>query len=145
MLIFPEIDEKQTLSNVKSFFKNDFKKVERLSGYDGVISSPSFDGLPHSTNNQSPDNFFIKHASYAELFKAVVNAINKCTEHHRIILKGYYLDGLKGFQIQQRLVISKSAYYERKNKAELEFADRLLVTTAKLGDENIIDLHAYKK
>ena len=45
MLIFPEIDEKQTLSNVKSFFKNDFKKIERLSGYDGVISSPSFDGL----------------------------------------------------------------------------------------------------
>lgn len=101
--------------------------------------------MPHSTNNQSPDNFFIKHASYAELFKAVVNAINKCTEHHRIILKGYYLDGLKGFQIQQRLVISKSAYYERKNKAELEFADRLLVTTAKLGNENIIDLHVYKK
>lgn len=87
MLIFPEIDEKQTLSNVKAFFKHDFRKIERLSGYDGVISSPRFDGLPHSTNSQSPDNFFIKHASYAELFKAVISAIDKCTEHHRIILR----------------------------------------------------------
>ncbi|MBB1068754.1 hypothetical protein H5S40_00895 [Limosilactobacillus sp. RRLNB_1_1] len=143
MIFFPEIDEKETLVKVKAFFKYDFRKLERLAGYDGVISSPSFDGLPHSTG-KSPDNYFVNHASYAELLKAIKTAIETCTDGNKAILKGCYIHNLTNLQVQLRIGYSRSYYYTLKDKAYLEFADRLLIETAKLGDENIIDLHVYK-
>lgn len=143
-MLFPEIDQQQTKRNVSDFFRSDYPRLKRLAGYSNLLGSPHLDGMPKAKNRRNPDDGFIDHASYAELFKAVTAAIKLCKPESQLIIKEREIQGLPLYKVAADIGISGSALYRERLNVCIEIADNLLTETSKLGPKNIIDLHAYK-
>lgn len=143
LLTFPDIDSKKTGKNVKDFFKHDYPKLERFAGYDGMIKSPVIDGLPHTNGYSNPDKKFVVHASYSELLNAVKDAAGKCGHSAQLVITKHYMNNVPLYLVADLLSISSKTMYNKQDIYLVEFADRLLTSTSRLGRENIIDLHSY--
>ena len=141
--LFPEVDTKKTGRNVKSFFRDNYPKLERFAGYGDMIKSPIIDGQPHSKSHSFPDKQFITHASYSELFDAVKEAIGNCKDPAKTIIIQHYVNGRPLYIVANMLSISVKTLYNKQGGYLVEFAVRLLTSTSHLGKENIIDLHSY--
>lgn len=143
-MLFPEIDQRQTKKKVSAFFRSDYPRLKRLAGYNNLIGSPRLDGMPRAKNHRSPDDAFIDHASYAELFKAVTTAIKLCKSESQLIIKECEIRRLPLYRVAMDAGVSERTLYRDRLIACVEIADNLLVETSKLGQENVIELHVYK-
>lgn len=134
-----QINEREIAQKARRFLEGDFHLMINFSGMPlANLSSPSLDpaGASGSSNVNHADKQIlrnIEHMSKVELcrngVKAVVEAINSCTETprqpFRTILFRSYVKNDFDLWIYQDLNISKSNYTRAKKQALLEFAQRL--------------------
>lgn len=146
MGLLPEINEEQTINNVKSFFNGEYERLCRLAGGGITISSPQLDGMPRAQAKGNPTEArFIKVANYHLLVKTVAKAINACSPVSRVILLGRFIQGKSAWQVAQEIGYESSHFYDYYNRACLEFADTLEYHTKLLKDDDLVeDLHSYK-
>ncbi|AMS07416.1 hypothetical protein AYI71_00465 [Limosilactobacillus oris] len=146
MGLLPEINEEQTINNVKSFFNGEYERLCRLAGGGITITSPQLDGMPRAQAKSNPTEAkFIKVANYHLLVKTVAKAINACSPVSRVILLGRFIQGKSAWQVAQEIGYESSHFYDYYNRACLEFADTLEYHTKLLKDDDLVeDLHSYK-
>lgn len=146
MALLAKIDEKATIQNVKDFFNSDFERIQRLSKSNINISSPRIDGMPKIRPvNNVKENKYIKAANFRLAFKAVIDAVNDCSDTGRVIIIKRLIQHKPQWQVAQEVQYQSSRYYDYYNDACLEFADNLEYRTAILGDDDLLlDLHAYQ-
>lgn len=144
--LLPEINEEQTINNVKSFFNGEYERLCRLAGGGITITSPQLDGMPRAQAKSNPTEAkFIKVANYHLLVKTVAKAINACSPVSRVILLGRFIQGKSAWQVAQEIGYESSHFYDYYNRACLEFADTLEYHTKLLKDDDLVeDLHSYK-
>ncbi len=128
----------ETENNVRNFLSEEFPRFIVKAGYSTVdIQSPKFSAIPHGTSvSNGVENNMIEHIDAPRIVNAVIDAINRCPEKYRKILKLCYVDQLSESAILARLNYERSTYYRLKALSLNWFADAF---------ENTIDLHSYKK
>lgn len=137
--LFPEVDEKKTVANVKRFLSVELPKMERMSHQDITsIKSPVFDDLPkaHASGNKAEET--ITRRMYAkQVVKCTSEAIDGCDHVSQTLIKRLFADKspIYDYQLMGELGYGNDRYYFYKNRACLQFADAYLLD----------DLHTYLK
>lgn len=137
--LFPQVDEKKTVSKVKHFLKHSLPKMQRYSHKDiSGIKSPIITDMPKggSVNNQMEET--ITQRVYAEqVINSVVAALKSCDTISRKLLIDVYVGKSKmpDYLEMEALGYEKTRYQFYKNRACLQFADSFMIE----------DLHVFKK
>ncbi|MCT3465896.1 hypothetical protein EFR21_01580 [Lactobacillus delbrueckii subsp. bulgaricus] len=125
-----EIDAQKTAERVDRYLKHDFERYLRLSGKHRTdISSPSLSGMPGGSNGNSQENKVIEGAYAGQVVAAVAATIRNCSDYderkpYKRILIDYYIKGMQGFKIAQKIGYSDRQFANKKRLALCEFADR---------------------
>ena len=128
MGLFPELDEDQTIKNVKYYFEHEFPRLKARSHMNiASIQSPSFDtvGTSGSTRNTQEDKV-MGQLWAMDLVKATYKTVrNMPDEPHRLqtIIKYCYLFGKGNDVALEMSQYESSQYFEYKKKALLYFAN----------------------
>ena len=137
--LFPQVDEKKTVSKVKHFLKHSLPKMQRYSHKDiSGIKSPIITDMPRggSVGNQAAET--ITQIVYAEqVINSVVSALKSCDVVSRKLLIDVYIGNSKtpDYSEMEALGYEKTRYQFYKNRAFLQFADSFMIE----------DLHVFKK
>lgn len=128
MGLFPELDEDQTIKNVKYYFEHEFPRLKARSHMNiASIQSPSFDtvGTSGTTRNTQEDKI-MGQLWAIDLVKATYKTVsNMPDEPHKLrtIIKYCYLYG-KGNEVALEMSqYESSQYFEYKKRALLYFAN----------------------
>lgn len=128
MDLLPELDEKQTIDNVRYYFENEFPRLKARSHMDITsIQSPSFDtvGTGGSVQNSQEDKI-MSQLWAMDLVKATYKVINNIPDlpyRYQTILKYCYLYGKGNDVAIQMSNYESSRYFECKRNAMLYFAE----------------------
>ena len=116
-------EEKKTIKQVKQFFKRDYPRYKQLSVF-ADLSSVNFDGVKSSSNINHQEQRMVK-AIEAKNIVEIVNAIvdNICDSRYKTILKKCYLQNVPKWQVQNKLMYSRSTFFNLQNRALLLFAE----------------------
>ena len=128
MGLFPELDEKKTIDNVKNYFKKEFPRLKARSHMNLTnIQSPSFDsvGSGGSFRNHQEDKI-VQSIWTKEYVKATYQIIENCPRKYMLILKHHYLYEETNEQTMDKIGLESTAYNDSKNKALLYFADAFI-------------------
>lgn len=134
--LLKEIDEKQTLENVRHFLLVSLPRLRRISHLEaGELKSPSMDGMPkpESTENHVADGY-LKVIGAQEAVQNTAEAIKHCSADSQALLFALYFEGKSDTAVRLELHHEHSKYYAAKRKAMFEFADAF---------ERYDDLHSY--
>lgn len=130
MGLFPELDENQTIKNVKYYFEHDFPRLKARSHMNiSSIQSPSFDTVGTSgTARNTQEDKIMGQLWAADLVKAtykVVNHMPDGPDNHYLgtIMKYCYLYGEGNDSALEQTKYESSRYFECKRLATLYFAD----------------------
>lgn len=126
-----KLNKLDTAQRVKDFFENDFDHYLNLAGAHRTdISSPTMDitGISaHGINHQ--DASMAINIDAANCVLAVDHTISSCSNSgerpYGTILYYSYIKNLSNYVIAERLGYQMSRYYELKNRALVEFAERM--------------------
>lgn len=126
-----KLNKSDTAQKVKAFFENDFDHYLNLAGAHRTdISSPTMDitGIAtHGVNNQ--DERMAINIDAANCVTAVDHTISSCSNSgekpYGTILYYSYIKNYSNYVIAKRLGYQMSRYYELKNRALIEFAERM--------------------
>lgn len=135
--LFPEVDEKKTIANVKRFLSVELPRMERVSHQDiTCLKSPVVSDLPKApaSNNKAETTIYRK--LYAEqVVWRTSEAIDGCDHISQVLLKRLFADksAIYDYQLMNELGYGNDRYYFYKNRACLQFADTYLLD----------DLHTY--
>ena len=127
--LFPQVDEKKTVANVKHFLKHSLPKMQRYSHKDiSGIKSPIITDMPKggSVNNQMEEA--LSQRLYAEQVVARCReAIDCCDAISRQILWAVYVkdNTITAAQLESGYGETRFRYY--KNRACLQFADAFMI------------------
>lgn len=136
LTFFPEIDDDQTVKNVRDFFTHKVPRFQRMSGWQlkDSLRSPVYDGMPksHSNNNgveraifddleRLDDEGYLLNAG--RIIEATVEAIRKCDVDLQCILIGTYSLHQSQTYIMNHIGYEESQYRVKKRDAYLQFAD----------------------
>lgn len=136
--IFPEVDEKQTVKNVKHFLSVTLPRMETIS-YKKItdLKSPVISDLPKAPSAGNSAEMTIYKKLYAE--QVVVRckqAIEHCDHISQVILKRLFIEShMYDYRLMGELGYAENRFYFYKNRACLMFADAYLLD----------DLHSYVK
>lgn len=126
-----KLNRSDTALKVKAFFENDFDHYLNLAGaHRADISSPTMDitGIAtHGLNSQ--DERMAVNIDAANCVTAVDHTISSCSNSgekpYGTILYYSYIKNISNYVIAERLDYQMTRYYELKNEALVEFAERM--------------------
>ena len=127
---FEELDQRLTARRVDQYLKHDFERYLRECGAHRTdISSPSMSGMPSGIRNANHQEEKLVEAVYAaSVVDCIKYTIANCADCNRqpykIILLDYYINGMQGVKIAQRVGYSYRQFETKKQLALCEFADR---------------------
>lgn len=126
-----ELDPRLTARKADQYLKHEFERYLRLCGARRTdISSPSMSGMPSSGAFANHQEEKLVEGLYASCVVECVRAtIANCSDFdirrpYKIILVDYYLKGMNGFKIAQKIGYSDRQFATKKQMALCEFADR---------------------
>lgn len=125
-----EIDPRLTARKVDHYLKHDFERYLRLCGaHRADISSPSMSGMPSSTFGNHEEEKLLDGLYAAYVVDCVQATIANCSNSdlrkpYQTILIDYYLKGMQGYKVAQRIGYSDRQFANKKQLALCEFADR---------------------
>lgn len=121
MSLFPEIDEKQTIKNVRYFFETDLSKLESTAG--SFLKSVQLSTQPTGKSNQNGALEQMTRQVWArEQIGKIIEAVEYIPEPYRDMIKLRYFDGLPWQAIEERCYIGERMGQIRIRKAFLHFA-----------------------
>lgn len=147
-----DINRTKTAEKVSSFLtKNFIHYLDKAGMHKTDLSSPQLDltGISSHGGNSAESKMMLI-LDCENKCMAIIRAINNCRENvnrgvrNKTILNELYIQDLENWQVQDRLRLSETAYYNKKQDALCEFADRIEVWAYRYGT-CIPDLHVYKK
>lgn len=125
-----ELDPQLTARKVDHYLKHEFERYLRLCGaHRADISSPSMSGMPSGTFTNHEEDKLVEGLYAASVVDCVRATIANCSDFdirkpYKIILVDYYLKGMPGFKIAQKVGYSDRQFANKKQMALCEFADR---------------------
>ncbi len=125
-----ELDQRLTARKVDQYLKHDFERYLRESGAHRTdISSPSMSGMPGGTIANHQEDKVLEGLYAASVVDCIKHTIANCTDGdirkpYKIILVDYYLKGMQGFKIAQKIDYSDRQFANKKRLALCEFAER---------------------
>lgn len=123
-----KINKTKTAEAVKSFFADDFNHYLNLANkHLNDISSPTLDPNNvggHDGRNHA-DEKIIVNIDAQNCVKAVDHTISSCSYPSGTILYLYFIKKISDNKIAERLGYQSARYYDLKNAALVEFAERL--------------------
>lgn len=128
MGLFPELNKKETIDNVKYYFNEEFPRLKARAHMNiASIQSPSFDTVGSAGNAiNTQENKVMNQLRAQELVKATYKIIENCPNEPnrlRAILKNHYLLGVSNNDTMDNAKYEKTRYNELKNVALLYFAE----------------------
>lgn len=127
MGMFPELDEKRTIKNVKYYFEHDFPRLKARSHMNiASIQSPNFDTVGTSgTAINTQENKVMDQLRAQELVAATYKTVNNCPDDYKFktILKYCYLYGQSNAKTMEVAGYASTRYNECKHEALLYFAE----------------------
>ncbi|AYE37792.1 hypothetical protein D1B17_03750 [Companilactobacillus zhachilii] len=138
MGLFPKLNKRKTIKNVKDYFEKDFPRLKARSHMDlSSLQSPQFDTIPNTGNvrNNQEDNV-ISGIDAQEFVKSTYDVINKAPRIYKIILKNVYLLDQGNSVAMELTGYETSQYAKYKNRSLLYFADTY---------QDIYDLNDYSE
>lgn len=131
LFVKSKLNNIETVQKVKDFFDNDFDHYLNLAGeHRADISSPTMDitGIAtHGINHQ--DESMAINIDAANCVLAVDHTISSCSNSgekpYGTILYLFYVKNMNNYLIAERLGYQMTRYYELKNRALMEFAERM--------------------
>ena len=127
-----KIDITKTAQNVKDFFEHDFDHYLNLSGkHRSDLSSPQMDitGITAHNGVNHQDESMAVNIDADNCVLAVDHTISSCSNSgdkpYGTILYLSYIKNISNYAIAQRLGYQTTRYYELKNRALVEFAERM--------------------
>lgn len=127
MELIEVIDKKATIQNVRNFFAEDFNHYLNLANkHLSDISSPTLDGsgISKSVENAREEKYVVN-LDAVNCVRAVNDTINSCSYRNAQIIYMYYIKHMQDIIIIDRLRYQTSRYYQMKNEALFEFAERM--------------------
>lgn len=140
MDLFPDIDYKKTALNVRNYLDTKLPRLLRMINENSLsLKSPAISDMPanHNGDNHNEEKL-IKYIAAKDIVNGISIALNNCSKISFIILEGKYVKELPDWQISQNMGYSKARYFQLKDEAFNEFADRLEM------QKGCPDLHVYK-
>lgn len=148
MGLVPDIDKDATISNVRSFFRDDkyYPRIKRRAWFAG-IKSPQIDvtGIHGSRKGNSSESMMIDYAEYAQAKRAIDYAIRGCSNTKMFpsqqILQFRYVEQNNINEVKERLgrKYGHNTYIRADEQACYEFAECLDGVTTRLNvDRKII-------
>lgn len=125
-----ELDQRLTAHKVDQYLKHNFEQYLRQCGaHRADISSPSMSGMPSSTFGNQQEEKLVEGLYAASVVDCIKHTIANCADGdirkpYKIILVEYYLNGMPGFKIAQKIGYSDRQFANKKRLALCEFADR---------------------
>ena len=140
MDLFPNIDYKKTAVNVRSYLDTKLPRLLRMVNESPAsLKSPVISDMPvnHDGGNHNEEKL-IRYIAAKDILNGISLALNNCSQTAFIILEGKYIKELTDWQISQNMGYSKARYFQLKDEAFNEFADRLEM------QKGCPDLHIYE-
>ncbi|WP_371190533.1 ArpU family phage packaging/lysis transcriptional regulator [Weissella viridescens] len=124
MALLPDINEKQTIENVRNFFNKDFPRLQNMAHISYVeIKSPIITGMPTGAKTGNSNEDKLTNHTYAKsVLDDVLQACRTMSYPYRDIMELKYFKGLSWFEITERLGYSTRRGHELINDAFLQFA-----------------------
>lgn len=125
-----ELDQRLTARKVDQYLKHDFERYIRQCGAHRTdISSPNMSGMPSGTIANRQEEKLVEGLYAASVVDCIKHTIANCSDcdirkPYKIILVDYYLKGMQGFKIAQKIGYSDRQFANKKRMALCEFADR---------------------
>lgn len=125
-----ELDPQLTARKADQYLKHDFERYLRLCGAHRTdINSPSMSGMTSGTFTNHEEDKLVEGLYAASVVDCVRATIANCSDFdirkpYKIILVDYYLKGMPGFKIAQKVGYSDRQFANKKQMALCEFADR---------------------
>ena len=125
-----ELDQRLTARRVDQYLKHDFERYLRQCGAHRTdISSPSMSELPSGTFGNHQEEKLLEGLYAASVVDCIKHTIANCADGdvrkpYKIILVDYYLKGMQGFKIAQKIGYSDRQFANKKQMSLCEFADR---------------------
>lgn len=127
MGLFPDLDESQTIKNVKYYFEHEFPRIKARAHMNITsIQSPSFDTVGGAgTTINVQENKVMNQLRAQELVVATYKIIKNCPNDYKYktILKYHYLYGKSNIATMEVAGYASTRYNECKNNACLYFAE----------------------
>lgn len=128
MGLFPELNEKKTIKNVRSFFNNDknYQRIRRNAWMDGIKTQVNdVTGIHGSRKCNGSEKMMICYAECARAKRAVEKAINACSVGSQDILNWHYAKQLTVVETKLHINhhLGHSTFKNADKKACLEFAE----------------------
>lgn len=127
MGLFPDLNEKETIDNVKYYFNEEFPRLKARAHMNiSSIQSPSFDTVGSAGNAiNTQENKVMNQLRAQELVVATYNTIKNCPNDYKYktILKYHYLYGQSNNETMSVAGYAATRYNECKNAACLYFAE----------------------
>lgn len=142
MDLFPNIDYKKTAVNVRSYLDTKLPRLLRMVNESPAsLKSPVISDMPvnHDGGENHSEEKLIRYIAAKDIINGISLALNNCSQTAFMILEGKYIKELTDWQISQNMGYSKARYFQLKDEAFNEFADRLEM------QKGCPDLHVYEK
>ena len=142
MDLFPNIDYKKTAVNVRSYLDTKLPRLLRMVNESPAsLKSPVISDMPvnHDSGENHNEEKLIRYIAAKDIVNGISLALNNCSQTAFMILEGKYIKELTDWQISQNMGYSKARYFQLKDEAFNEFADRLEM------QKGCPDLHVYEK
>jgi len=127
MGLFPELNEDQTIKNVKYYFEHEFPRLKARAHMDITsIQSPSFENVGSAGNTiNTQENKVMDQLRAQELVVATYKTIKNCPDDYKYktILKYHCLYGQSNIDTMEVAGYASTRYNECKNNACLYFAE----------------------
>lgn len=124
------LDQRLTARRVDQYLKHDFERYLRQCGaHRSDIRSPSMSGMPSGSFTNHQEEKLVEVLYAASVVDCIKHTIANCADGdirkpYKIILVDYYLKGMQGFKIAQKIGYSDRQFANKKLLALCEFADR---------------------
>ncbi len=128
MGLFPELNEKKTIQNVRNFFDDDkkYQRIRRNAWVDGIKAQVNdVTGIHGSRKCNGSEKMMICYAECARAKRAVEKAISICSSASQDILLWHYVNQLTIVETKTHINhhLGHSTFQRADEKACLEFAE----------------------
>lgn len=142
-----KLNKTKTKQNVKDFFANDFNHYLNLANkHLSDISAPKLDPnavAVHDGRNHADEKILVNMDARC-CVQAVDDTISSCSYPSGLIIYLYFIKRMTDDKIAERLTYSPARYYQLKNDALIEFAERLDYWR-QIDHASLNDLRAFEK
>lgn len=122
-MMYSEIDEKQTIKNVKHFFDNDVQRIRQKASFEKYpVKSNHDDNTKVRTSVYRGDGALIGTMNAVDRWEEIQRAIQALPTIERKVLYGRYVDNLSWNSISEKMGYSVRRLQEIINQAAVNFS-----------------------